>query len=63
MFQVPCSNEGLIFHSNLFTDNQRQEAVFENCIKSEERRKEICLRTIMETMAVSNFLRLIFRVK
>ena len=22
MFQVPSSNEGLIFHSNLFTDNQ-----------------------------------------
>ena len=34
MIQVPSSNKGLIFHSNLFTDNQWQEAVFEKCIKS-----------------------------
>ena len=33
MFQVPISNKLLIFHANLFTDNQWQEAVFEKCIK------------------------------
>ena len=38
MFQVPCSNEGLIFYSNLFTDNQWQEAVVENCIKHDKKR-------------------------
>ena len=34
MFQVPSSNEGLLFHSDVFTDNQWQEAVFEECTKS-----------------------------
>ena len=34
MFQVPSSNEGLIFHSNLFMDNQWQEAVFEAGVKN-----------------------------
>ena len=38
MFQVPSSNEGLIFHSNLFTDNQGQEVVFEKCIKSGDKK-------------------------
>ena len=38
MFQVPSSNKLLIFHANLFTDNQWQEAVFEKCIKSEDKK-------------------------
>jgi len=38
MFQVPSSNEGLIFHSNLFTDNQWQEGSFENeALENEDR--------------------------
>ena len=54
MFQIPSSNEGLIFHSNLFMDNQWQEAVFENIVlkvgrvKSSQQRKEMCLRTTVE---------------
>ena len=50
MFQVPSSNEGLIFHSNLFMDNQWQEAVFEAEVKNPQQRKEICLRTIVEML-------------
>ena len=38
MFQVPSSNEGLICHSHLFTDNQWQEAVFEKFVKSGDKK-------------------------
>ena len=50
--KVPSSNKRLIFPSILFTDNQWQEAVFEKCKKVGKRiqqRKEICLRTTVET--------------
>ena len=50
--KVPSSNKRLIFPSILFTDNQWQEAVFEKCKKagkSSQQRKEICLRTTVET--------------
>ena len=54
MIQIPSSNKDLIFHLNLFADNQWQEAVFEKCIKSE-------VKKLVET--VSNFFNSIFRAK
>ena len=50
--KVPSSNKRLIFPSILFTDNQWQEAVVEkgkNAGKSSQQRKEILLRTTVET--------------
>ena len=70
MFQVPSSNDGLRFHSNLFTDNQWQEAVFEKRIKSWD--KKLCKKLTTEKWnliadhrgnAVSNFFESIFIVK
>ena len=61
--KVPSSNKRLIFPSILFTDNQ--EVVFEKykkAGKSSEQRKEICLRTTMETPFL-NFVKSIFIVK
>ena len=65
MFQVPSSNEGLIFHSNLFTDNQWQEAEFEKCVKSGAKKltAEKDLLADHRGNAVSNFFKSIFIVK
>ena len=63
--KVPSSNKRLIFPSILFTDNQWQEVVFEKdkkAGKSSEQRKEICLRTTMETSFL-NFFKSFFIVK
>ena len=67
MFQVPSSNEGLLFHSDLFTDNQWQEAVFEECTKSGVKKlaakKNKKLLADPRGNAVSNFFNLIFIVR
>ena len=65
MFQVPSSNEGLIFHSNLFTDNQWQEAVFEKCIKSGVKKLAAKKKLLVDHPGntVSNFFNTIFIVK
>ena len=66
MFQVPSSNEGLIFHSNLFTDNQWQEAVFEKCIKSGDKKLTEEKGNLFADHCgnvVSNFFKSIFIVK
>ena len=66
MFQVPNSNEDLIFHSNLFTDNRWQEAVFEKCIKSGDKKlkaEKVNLPADHLENAVSNFFKSIFKVK
>ena len=50
--KVRSSNKRLIFPSILFTDNQWQKVVVEKCKKagkSSQQRKEICLRTTVET--------------
>ena len=63
--KVPSSNKRLIFPSILFTDNQWQEVVFEKykkAGKSSQQRKEICLRTTVETPFL-NFFKSIFIVK
>ena len=63
--KVPSSNKRLIFPSILFTDNQWQEVVFEKykkAGKSSQQRKEICLRTTVETPFL-NFFKSIFTVK
>ena len=63
---VPSSNEGFIFHWHLFTDNQWQEAVFENCIKSGDKMLTAEKGNLLADYygnAVSNFFKLIFMVK
>ena len=64
--KVPSSNKRLIFPSILFTPhNQWQEVVFEKykkAGKSSQQRKEICLRTTVETPFL-NFFKSIFIVK
>ena len=63
--EVPSSNKRLVFPSILFTDNQWQEVVFEKykkAGKSSQQRKEICLRTTVETPFL-NFFKSIFIVK
>ena len=66
MFQVPSSNKLLIFLSNLFSDNQWQEAVFEKCIKSGDKKlptEKGNLFADHRENAVSNFFKSIFIVK
>ena len=56
--KVPSTNKRLIFPSILFTDNQWQEVVFEKykkAGKSSQQRKEICLRTTVETPFLNFF--------
>ena len=63
--KVPSTNKRLIFPLILFTDNQRQEIVFtkyKEAWKSSQQRKEICLRTTVETPFL-NFFKSIFIVK
>ena len=63
--KVPSTNKRLIFPSTVFTDNQWQEIVFEKykeAGKSSQQRKEICLRTTVETPFL-NFFKSIFIVK
>ena len=66
MFKVPSSHEGFVFHSNLFTDNQWQEAVFEKGIKSGDKKLTAEKGNLLADHrgnAVSNFFKLIFIVK
>ena len=66
MFQVPSSNKFLIFHLNLFTDNQWQEAIFEKCIKSGDKKltaEKGHFRAAHRGNAVSNFFKSIFIAK
>ena len=65
MFQVPSSNDGLRFHSNLFTDNQWQEAVFEKCIKSGVKKLAAKKKLLADPRgnAVSNLFNAIFIVR
>ena len=66
MFKVPSTNEGFVFHSNLFTDNQWQEAVFEKYIKSGDKKliaEKGNLLADNRGKAVSNFFKSIFIVK
>ena len=66
MFQVPSSNEGLIFYSNLFRDNKWQETVFENFMKSGDKKLTAEKRNLLADKggnAVSNFFISIFIVK
>ena len=66
MFQVPSSNEGLIFHSNLFTDNQGQGVVFEKCIKSGDKKLTAEKGNLLADHrgnVVSDFFKSIFIVK
>ena len=65
MFQVPSSNDGLRFHSNLFTDNQWQEAVFEKCLKSGVKKLAAKKMLLADPRgnAVSNFFNSIFIVR
>ena len=63
--KVPSTNRRLMFPSILFTDNQWQKVVFEKykkAGKSSQQRKEICLRTTVETPFL-NFFKSIFIVK
>ena len=57
MFQVPSSNDGLRFHSNLFTDNQWQEAG----LKSSRQKKKLLADP--RGNAVSNLFNAIFIVR